>query len=816
MGLSLIAFVAGIVLLQCQASLPAHPLLLLCAGILALAACRLVPTGNGRMALRTIVLPPLCLLLGFAWAGWQAELRLADRLDAALEGRDLRLTGVVAALPQPFERGVRFEFRVDAAVPVDTLPQEIGDEAEHDVVASAPASSGQSGDVNARPLPGARRSARAGVPERLQLAWYRGRDAAVPDLVPGQRWRLTVRLKRPHGGANPHGFDYEAWLFERGLRATGYVRRGDGMLLDGNADGRAAWVEALRYRLRASLQARLPASEYPYAGILVALAVGDQGAVDSSLWNVFNRTGTTHLMSISGLHVTLVGALCGWLLGHLWRRSPRLLRYMPAQRAAIVAAWLGAAAYALLAGFGVPAQRTLYMVSVAALALLLARRVAVGRVLGIALLVVVTADPWAVLAPGFWLSFGAVAALLLIGAGQGSPLGWRQRLHHWGGAQWAVTLATLPVLLLMFHQFPLVGPLANLLAIPLLSFVVTPLALAGAVLPWTWPLQLAHALLTPLMDWLVWLADWPPWQVAAAPWPWIVAAALGALLLLLPRALRGRLPLACVLLLPALGWQPERPPAGAFWTSVLDVGQGQAILIRTAGHALLYDAGPRYGPDSDAGQRVVLPYLTAIGVARLDLLLVSHRDQDHAGGLASIRAELAPLPTFGSFPGSVDRPCVAGQAWRWDGVDFLVLHPARAASEGGNSNAQSCVLLVRADGASLLLTGDLPLAEEAVLVQQYGAKLAAAVLVVPHHGSRTASGDGMLGAVAPQVAIASVGYRNRFGHPHAEVLARYEAAGIGLWRTDRDGEVELHWQNGRPQIQGWRRQRQRYWQDVDG
>ena len=462
---AVLAFAAGVLFLQTRGELPL-PLPWLAGGVLACLPFML----RVHPATRALLLIG-CLLLGIGWAAWRAEFRLADELAREWEGRDVEVIGTIAGLPQDFARGLRFEFAVEQ-----------------------------------------RLTAGAIVPERLQLAWYAGRTGQ-PAVRPGERWRLTVRLKRPHGGANPGGFDYEAWLLERGIRATGYVRPAPATRLAAFVWHPAHVIERLRAAVRDNFLQALPEAEWPWIGVLTALAVGDQKAVQGDLWTVFNRTGTTHLMSISGLHVTMVAGLAGWLFNAGWRRVPALALRLPAQKAGLLAAAVAALIYALLAGFGVPAQRTLYMLLVAVAATLSGRLVAPSRVLALALLVVLLVDPWAVLAAGFWLSFGAVGALLYIGSAViGESGGWRARLRGWGLVQWAATLASLPVLLLIFQQFPLVSPLANLLAVPVISFVVTPLALLAAVLPWPPILFLAHTVLDGLMAFLFWSAAWPVWQ----------------------------------------------------------------------------------------------------------------------------------------------------------------------------------------------------------------------------------------------------------------------------------------------------------------
>ncbi|MBS1191838.1 MAG: ComEC/Rec2-related protein:DNA internalization-related competence protein ComEC/Rec2 [Rhodocyclaceae bacterium] len=767
----IVAVAIGIICLQFQPQLPAWGAWAMVAGGLVLPAWR----WRRKRFLQWLAVAA-CIAFGFGWAAWRAELRLADSLALEWEGRDVEVVGVVAALPQPFHQGSRFEFEVESVL-----------------------------------TGGAR------LPSRVMLSWYEGRrdgeDQGALMVRPGERWRLTVRLKRPHGNANPHGFDYEAWLLERNIRATGYVRpKGQGQRLADMVWRPGYGVERARDAVRQSFRNLLPAEDYPYAGILVALAVGDQGAIQGDLWNVFNRTGITHLVSVSGLHITLVAAVLAIGFGWLWRRVPFLALRQPAQRAAILVGWLAAFAYTWLAGFGVPAQRTLYMLTVAALAMVSGRRVAPSRILCLALAVVLLIDPWAVLAAGFWLSFGAVGALLWVGAGLvGQARGWRGRLSTWGGTQWAATLASLPVLLLVFQQFSLVSPLANAVAIPVVSFMVTPLALLAAAVPW-WPiLALAHGILAGLMVFLEWCAGWPVWVAPAPPLWAAVGAGVGVAILLLPRGLAGRW-VGAVLLLPAAFWPATRPDAGEARVTVLDVGQGLAALVQTRDHALLYDPGPLYSAESDAGQRVVVPYLRAIGLNSLDVMMVTHRDSDHSGGMASVAAALPVGMVRTSVAELGGKPCLAGQSWEWDGVRFSLLHPQTADYEtGGKTNHLSCVLKVEAGGTGMLLTSDIEAKDEAALLARDAAALQSDVMLVPHHGSRTSSTPPFIAAVGARAAIVPVGYRNRFGHPKPDVMERYESLPVPVWRTDRDGALIVRLGVGGSRIEAWRQEHRRYW-----
>ena len=754
-----LSFTAGVLFLQQQAALPAPAWLALLPLLAALAAWR-----------RALVLPAACAI-GFLWAAGFAHLRLADRLAPDLEGVDHEVAGVVASLPAASERGLRFEFEIE--------------------------------------------SARARLPKRVLLSWYFGAPPEVaPAVRPGERWLLTVRLRQPHGHANPHGFDYEAWLTERGIGATGYVslRRGATARRLGERSSPGDRVEQARAAVRDRFKEVL--GETPAAGILAALAVGDQRAISSEEWRLFSRTGVTHLMSISGLHVTLVSGLFAWLAAALWRRVPRLALALPARKAGAAAAIAAALAYTLLAGFAVPAQRTFYMVTVVALALWSGRIASPVRTLALALAVVAALDPWAPLQAGFWLSFGAVALIFHVSAGwtQGEP-----RALQWLRVQWAITVGLAPAALFLFAQVSVAGPLANALAIPLVSAVVTPLALAAAVIPVDALLHLGEWLAQGLLQYLEWCAQLPAavWQQHAPPlWATLLALA-GAAWLLLPRGFPWRAS-GLALMLPAAALPAPAPAPGEAWVTAFDVGQGLAVLVRTGRHALLYDAGPAYGREGDSGERIVVPALRALGVARLDALLLTHNDTDHTGGALSVLENLEVGAVLSSLPerhpvlamALAPVRCRRGHAWEWDGVKFEVLHPAPGPA-ARRRNDESCVLRVSAGGAAMLLTGDIERGAENQLLR--GAALHADALLVPHHGSRSSSSEDFLDAVRPRLAVAASGYRSRFGHPHAEVLARYAARRIALLRTDLHGAVTVRLGGAGARAEAERARRPRYW-----
>ena len=795
---NIVAFALGVCLLQQQPTLPSLSWAwLLLPGLGLCWALSAAKRRGGRfrslVLVNALLLPALSAAAGFFYAAAWAQSRLAERLPRQWEGVDLAVTGVVAGLPQPLEGGMRFDFDVERVEP-----------------------------------------AAARLPQRISLSWYNGASReAFREFAPiraGERWRFIVRLRRPHGSVNPHGFDYESWLLQRAIGATGYVRPRGMERLDGLVLQPAYLLQRGREILRERHWAALP--DYPYAGILVALAIGDQNAIDAGQWQLFARTGVSHLMSISGLHVTMVASLFAALVHWLWRRSSNLMLALPARKASALAGFLAALAYCLIAGFAVPAQRTLYMVGVVALALWTGRASSVSRVLCAALLLVLLLDPWAVLAPGFWLSFGAVAVILYVATGRlrtgradasGGARAHGEGLLQWGRVQWAITFALAPLLLVWFQQMSLVSPLANAVAIPLVSLVVTPLALAGSVLPFDFILKLAHAVMAGQMWLLEWCAALPAavWQ-QHAPETWTVALALaGCAWLLLPRGVPARW-LGLPLMLPMFAVVPPAPPPGALWLTVLDVGQGLSVFAQTERHALLYDAGPAYNPAADSGSRVILPFLRASGVAQLDAMMLSHDDNDHAGGAATVLAGLPVAALYSSLPqthaawlaaAGYRLPCAAGQRWDWDGVRFELLHPTSASYglERIKSNDRSCVLKIATVRGAVLLTGDIEARAEKEMLARAPDALRAEVLVAPHHSSRTSSTAEFIAAVKPRWTVLPVGYRNRFGHPREEVVERYRASGAQLLRTDSAGAVLVRIDGEGISVEPYRGLRRRYW-----
>lgn len=832
MILVLSAFVAAIVCLQQASELPS-PRTLVAMGAAALLASLLAFTARARHAAAARLTACLAAaLFGCTYAAWCAHQRLSDELAFADEGRDVQLIGIVAGLPAQIEQGVRFPFEVERVLP-----------------AAAP--------------PGAKTPpAQIHIPRLITLTWYQN----TAPVHPAQRWRMTARLKRPHGTYNPAGFDTELWMLEAGVRAAGYVRDGHGQTptcLQDFVWRFNPWVDRLRDALRSRLQQQLQGQRY--GGVIIALVMGDQGLIAQGDWTLFNRTGISHLVSISGLHITMIAALVALACAALWRRSPRLLARAPLQTVRAIAGTGGALAYCLLAGWGVPAQRTFVMLATVAAALGLRLRLGAGTVLAAAAAIVCLWDPWAVTAAGFWLSFGAVASIFLAchgrlpewsrngadgadGLSDGAPPGWRARGRAARRAveqmareavrvQAAVTVGLVPLTLMLFQQVSLISPLANAVAIPAVSYLVAPCALLGALLCslGDWALPVAHAVLLvshALFAWLAAILNWLvdlryAWIGFAAPPVWaVMAAGAGIAWLLAPPGwpLRG---VGAAWLVPVFVIPAPRPAPGELWLTALDVGQGMALVLESDQATVVFDTGPRIAEEIDAGARVIVPYLRARGLDRADLLVVSHQDSDHSGGARSLLTAVPVAQVLTSIagddpmwpPGTRVQRCEAGQQMIVGDLLLAVFNPPASQYDQprATTNSKSCVLLVSLGDTRVLLTGDVPAREEAGMVAAYGSRLAAQWMAAPHHGSKTSSSETLIDAVHPRWVSVQAGYRSRFGHPHPDVVARYARHGVRLVRSDWSGAARWRFgRSGAVQLEQWRLDHARYWLNQPG
>lgn len=707
----------------------------------------------------------------------------------------------------------------------------------------------------------------SGVPADIRVGWsfggWRGPYAKalateLPDVHAGQVWQMALILRPVSASQNLNLFDYEAYSFAAGVRALGTVR-GEPEFI-----GTDYWHDLSTVSNRARHLIRKAMAPYleglRYGPVLRALAIGDQDGVADEDWLVFNRSGLTHLVSISGSHITMLSGSAAILIYLIWcraRRNGRILaEYFPAKMAAAWVAMLVAWVYSLLAGWEVPAQRTFMMLAVVAISQVLQLRLSGSRVLALAAVIVILFDPWAVLASGFWLSFIAVGVLLAVGAmvaaqtsNRGTGPGviqatnsdklletpantnqksgvdnsnslsnkkWFRSLKLAARLQIAVTFALAPALAWIFHEVSLVSPFANAYAIPVIELLVTPLSLLLALfslIPGCQPVAgflswLAHAVLNFIMVPTEWLASLPTLNVPAGPaWIYLLASA-GVIMALWPNTKLRRSYLGWLAMLPMAVWSPARPMPGEWHMHALDVGQGSAIVIRTAKHTFLFDAGPRHNRDSDQGARTIVPFLYSLGIKKLDLLVASHVDLDHTGGVRSILKALPVQQSLSSFAIAswlqheskklgetqtylplADNYCVYGMNWHIDGVSFEFLWPLdiKQHRTGKAANAASCVLRVRGKYHSLLLTGDIGITTEAVLVDRGLSSVD--IVIAGHHGSRTSSSQSFVDAVKASHVVMQSGRWNRNGHPHAAVTSRWQSAGTKVWRTDMQGGV---------------------------
>lgn len=711
--------------------------------------------------------------LGAAWALTYGIVRLSDELPPALQKSTVVVEGVISSVPEIHAEDTRFQFDVNRVIePAD-----------------------------------------ADIPGRLKLTWYHARAT----LKAGDGWRLTVSLRRPRGMMNPGGLDYELWLFAHGIRATGYVHEGIGNQVVGR-DQRSLDIVGWRQQLHDRLHALL--GGMPFGGMLEALAIGVEQGISAPQWDLLRRTGTTHLIAISGSHIALIAGWC--LFPARWLACRLLPPSVWPPGAAAVASLIAAFLYSALAGFAIPTQRALIMIAIITGGVLARRHLQPLRTLGVALVVVLAVDPLAVLAPGFWLSFVAVGLIWFALANRLAPVG---RWSSLWTINWATAVGLAPLLVLFFGQVPLVSPLANLIAVPVIGLFVIPLALLGTALTAIGdePARLVFSVAEQLLEWTWGVLEalatrsMPVWTPPHPPWWAIPVALVGAGLLIAPRGLPGRW-LGLLLMLPALRPQLDLLQPGAFELTVLDVGQGSAAVVRTRHHALVFDTGSRMSDRFDMGSSVVLPYLRWVGIGRIDTLVVSHGDNDHSGGAAfllrSVPVGLVYAGVPQELPSPRAMPCQGGQDWIWDGVRFVFLSPSVL---GGKENDLSCVLQVISGAQRLLLTGDIERGAEAQLVAGFNSQLRSDVLVVPHHGSNTSSTWEFLRQVQPRYALISSGYLNRFGFPHPRVVERLQDVGAVILNTAEEGAICVGLGNGAlPHVAyRYRRDYRRYWVDGD-
>ncbi|OQW93641.1 MAG: DNA internalization-related competence protein ComEC/Rec2 [Beggiatoa sp. IS2] len=808
MRLSTLSFLGGILICQTLSKLPdIHWFLLLFPLVLLV---RVFPT------LKIL----LFLALGFFWAVWRAEMILTQELAPVLEKQEITVIGKVIDLPHYKDKKWRFDF-----VPSQLI------------------FNGQN-----QALPG-----------KIRLSW----ENKQYSLRPGQQWQFTVRLKRPHGTINPGSADYSAKLFQQRIRATGSVRKkGDNRLL---AETSKFSIDLLRYHIAETLKQAF--KEHPSVGILIALSIGDGNAISAEQWEIFRRTGTTHLVVISGLQISAVAIVIFILASWLWRWMGPTALWLPTPYFAVFVSLIAALFYSLLAGFSIPVQRAFIMVAIGVLSTL-SGRIVITHKLALALLLVSIYDPFAVITIGFWLSFGTVAIIIYTVSGHpslsaGLPQNrqsrseetWLKSSKKWIQRRWqtpnkafrifttiqiAITLCLTPVILFIYGDIFIYGGIfpvsfiANFIAIQIVDFIVVPMILFSLLVI---PLfqKLSYLLLSnalnildspdySLMNFLGYLSNAVSndGQFSISPFIpslWVTLVALiGAIILLLPRGFPGRW-LGLIGFLPLFSLPlPQLQPNEIEFT-LLDVGQGLASVIRTQNHVLIYDTGLKHD-NLDMGQLTVLPFLRSQQIQHIDTLIISHLEIDHYGGSSSLLKNIPVGKILTSSPEKAKKlgitqtaqRCQLGQQWQWDGVQFEILHPP--INYVANNNNSSCLLKVSVGHHAILLPGDIGKAIEYRLVQYYQQHLQADILIAPHHGSRYSSSEAFIEAVHPKLVLFSAGYLNNFNHPHPQTQERYQRRGIQLLRTDSAGAITLHLaENGITNITLARDQMRRYWHD---
>ncbi|MCX7084112.1 MAG: DNA internalization-related competence protein ComEC/Rec2 [Methylococcales bacterium] len=747
---SALLFVAGIICVQQFSELPS----LLWLSLMAISAIIMVILRYWRWVF---------FIVGLLWAVVFATQRLNDRLSPNLERLEIPVTGIIVDLPDYNSTRTSFDF----------------------VVTQAPYA----------------------LPSKIHLSWY----FPTQIIKSGQRWSFVVKLKRPQGSLNPGGYDYEQYLFSRGIGAIGYVRTETQPQLLGRI---SAWfsIAVWRQAISDAIGELLPNS--PSLGLIKALTIGDSSLISKDDWDIFRKTGTTHLVVISGSHVGLIAGLAYFWVLKIWARIG-YLKWSPQTVAAIVGIVV-AVFYAGLAGFSVPTQRAVVMFSVWMLAIVWQRHSRPFNTLALSLIAVLLYDPIAVLSVGFWLSFLAVSLIVYVIAGR---LGSQNSVVEMLKINGATALGLSPVLLLFFQQVSLISPVANFIAVPIISFIAVPLALLGVI---------AMGISTWLATHMFGLADYSLQALRALlalfaqfsyatynhsqPPVWSLLFSIPAVLILLAPAGFPYRYLALLLFLPLFANNQPTPKAGSFKLTVLDVGQALAIVIQTAQHSLIFDTGSKYSTESNSGKTIILPFLRHENIVKVDTLMVSHGDNDHIGGADSI---LQSMPVTEVLTTAIQQlhkyqpiKCAAGQTWVWDNVHFSVLAPQQA-FESDNNNA--CVLLVKTPTLTVLLPSDIEVAAESWLTARYGDDLKADILIAPHHGSKTSSNSYFLSKVKPTVVLISSGHLNQFGHPHSQVTERYKQQSIDWLNTAEQGALSLNEQDGLWSITSTRDTDGKYW-----
>ena len=748
MVLGIISFLCGILLLQQFNYLPG---LFWCWALVSVFSLPFIP--KHFHITKNLIL----FAVGFLWALLRAHWILDIALPADLQGKDILVSGVVASIPVEDKDKRRFEFDIETF------------------------------EFNKKYYPSI---------GKVRISWYAKRGSRNNIRIKaGQRWQFWLRLKQPHGFMNPGGFDYEGWLYQKKIRATGYVRiNSKKKQLAKKINNKANGYELLVLRQTLYDKLKEVNAATGYSGILIALAMGEKTGITAEQWQVFRATGINHLVAISGLHIGLLAGFIFILVRKLWPYCGKAALVLASPRAAAISALIGSALYAALSGFAVPSQRALIMLTIVMLSIFWRHKVQSSQVLSLALLSVLLLDPNAVLSPGFWLSFTAVA---IIGIAAFGRLKLDNNWKVWGRLQWRISLALIPLLIFLFQQASLISPIANLFAIPLVSFIVVPLVLLSSFIVSFLPdfstilFGFADSTLSILWGFLAFLAKSPlsQWYAAKPDVLSLFVASLGFILLLAPRGWPTRY-FGFFLIIPLIWPNSQSPGKGSVVFTLLDVGQGLAAVVQTNHHALLFDSGAKFNDSFDTGAAVVLPFLREKNIKKLDMLIISHKDNDHSGGLKSIQSDIHVNKLLSSYPLQGGERCLSGQSWEWDGIFFEMLNPDESISYKKRNNA-SCVLRVSRGKDAVLLTADIEKRAEKSLLKNQNKQLKSTYLIAPHHGSKTSSSQAFLDAVDPEYILIPVGFRNRYRMPHISVLQRYQSRHSSIFESYKSGAITV-------------------------
>lgn len=766
MIIPILAFLAGDLCVQALSVLPSLTIL-----IAVLLSSLIIASPFYRSSKLTVI--PLAFICGFVFSALFAHSLLSWSLPKEWEGKPIIVHGYIHSIPLSEQFGKRFIFQVEEF------------EYQH---------------------------AKHKAQVKTRLIWKR-----FPEKIKvGDNLQLVVKLKRIHTIKSPGAFDFEAWALQQGLRATGYVVESkENKYLSSTYH---ALINQWRNQLLQKIKLHLPVT--PTAPWLIALTLGEREGIAPWHWQVLRNTGTNHLMAIAGLHIGIMSGLAFGLINWLWRLFPRLVLTLPAKYAAGYASLIMAFAYSALAGFSIPTQRACMMLSIFVFALLSKRYISIWQSWSLALLLVLLINPVSVLTESFWLSFGTIALIIYGMSGRLHPKGWWWK---WGRVQWIVGIGLTPLTLIFFQQSSLISFVANSIAIPYLSFLILPLCLLSTIFLYLYPqaatllLWMADKSLSGLWVILTWLSQLSiaTWEQAIPNPILILITSIGFILLLIPAGLPGRW-LGLAWLLPLFFYKTPKPLPNTISVSLLDVGQGLAVLVRTANHSLIYDAGPSFGINQDAGENIILPYLRRLHVKQLDTLVVSHGDNDHIGGAKSLMKtyQFASIKT--SVPEKIPSPltsyCLAGEQWNWDGVDFKFIYPTLEFLNLGNDS--SCVLKVSVGNQSILLTGDIEKVAENYLLNHSAHLLASSVLIAPHHGSKTSAVKDFVMITHPKIVFYATGYRNRYRFPHPSVTSQYTEINTQQFNTAETGTIKFTIEkNSITQLSAYRKEHKRYWMD---